>query len=91
MLVFSQLRHWANMSVLARVGCCDETKRVKIYNDFPHNYYFLLIYQFRSVSYRSDFDIVRRTSVVTLLSLQRIGIVKGTYQNNCDSENVKHN
>lgn len=80
--------------MLARVGCCDETKRVKIYND-SHTivffFFFLLIYQFRSVSYRSDFDIVRRISVVTLLSLQRVGIVKGTYQNNCDSEDVKHN
>ena len=77
--------------MLARVGCCDETKRVKIYNDSHTIVIFLLIYQFRSVSYRSDFDIVRRISVVTLLSLQRIGILKGTYQNNCGSEDVKHN
>lgn len=77
--------------MLARVGCCDETKRVKIDNDSHTIVIFLLIYQFRSVSYRSDFDIVRRISVVTLLSLQRIGILKGTYQNNCDSEDIKHN
>lgn len=77
--------------MLARVGCCDETKRVKIYNDSHTIVIFLLIYQFRSVSYRSDFDIVRRISVVTLLSLQRIGILKGNYQNNCGSEDVKHN
>lgn len=92
MLVFSQLKHWANiMSVLARVGYCDEIKRVKVYND-SHTmiFCFLLIYQFRSGSYRSDFDIVR-TSVVTLLSLERIGIVKGIFQDNCHSEDVKHN
>lgn len=77
--------------MLARVGCCDETKRVKTDNDSHTIVIFLLIYQFRSVSYRSDFDIVRRISVVTLLSLQRIGILKGTYQNNCDSEDIKHN
>lgn len=54
-------------------------------------FHFLLICQFRSDSYRSDFDAVERTSIVTQLSLQRTKIVRGIHQNNCHLKDVKHN
>lgn len=54
-------------------------------------FHFLFICQFRSGSYRSDFDAVERTSVVTQLSLQRTEIVRGIHQDNCHLEDVKHN
>lgn len=52
---------------------------------------FSLTHQFGSGSSRSDFDVVGETSLVTLLSLERIRTVKGIHQNNWHSEGVKHN